>query len=261
MQDKIAVVGMGEMGSVFGRAFLRYGYPVYPIVRRTSQSDIAQELAAPELVLVSVGEADLKSVLTHLPNNWRDRTALLQNELLPRDWMSYHLVNPTIISVWFEKKKGQDVKVLMPSPIFGPHAHLLQTVLGELDIPSTIVEDEAQMVFELVRKNLYILVTNICGLKTGGTVGELWAKHETLVREVVHDVLGIQQELVGNVLDREKLVTAMLVAFNGDPEHKCMGRTAKQRLQRAVSLGDDYRLELPVLRKILREIEPAETHA
>ncbi len=31
-------------------------------------------------------------------------------------------VQPTVISVWFEKKKGRDVKVLIPSPAYGPAA-------------------------------------------------------------------------------------------------------------------------------------------
>ena len=184
MQDKIVVIGMGEMGSVFARAFLRCGYPVYPIVRGVNQSDIVKQLATPELVLIGVGEKDLQSVLVDLPDGWRDRVALLQNELLPKDWKSHRLVNPTILSVWFEKKKGQDVKIVMPSPIFGPHASLFSTVLSGLDIPSTIVEDEEQMLFELVRKNLYILVINICGIKIGGTVGELWLDH--VVVHLVH---------------------------------------------------------------------------
>ncbi|MFP5339503.1 MAG: hypothetical protein ACLGIW_13590, partial [Gammaproteobacteria bacterium] len=41
---------------------------------------------------------------------WRPRVALIQNELLPRDWEKYRYEHPTVISVWFEKKQGTDAK-------------------------------------------------------------------------------------------------------------------------------------------------------
>lgn len=254
MQDSIVIVGIGQIGGVFARAFLYAGHPVYPMVRATDQTEIVRVLPMPKLVLICVGEKDLCPVLQSLPAAWHSCVALVQNELLPRDWQSHQLLNPTVVSVWFKKKKGQDVKVVIPSPVFGPEAHLVQRVLEGLDIPSVAIQDEEQMLFELVRKNLYILVTNICGLKTGGTVGELWSKHEQLARQVANDVLDIQQALTQHDVDREKLITAMLIAFNGDLEHACLGRTAKQRLQRAIEYGNAYKLELPTLRKIWQEI-------
>jgi hypothetical protein len=45
----------------------------------------------------------------------------------------------------------------------------------------------------------------------------------------------------------------MLQAFDGDPEHKCMGRSAPARLQRALELADDASLAVPHLRKIQNE--------
>jgi hypothetical protein len=38
---------------------------------------------------------------------------MMQNELLPRDWAIHDFIDPTVISVWFEKKKGMDSKVLI----------------------------------------------------------------------------------------------------------------------------------------------------
>lgn len=254
MNNTIVIIGVGELGGVFARAFLRAGYPVHPVNRHTDQPQVSELVPAPQLVLICVGERDLQAVMQHLPTAWRDRVGLVQNELLPRDWRPHLLVNPTVASIWFEKKKGREVNVVLPSPIFGPDAGLLQQVLAAMDIPSVKVEDEQQMLFELVRKNLYILVTNICGLKTGGTVGELWSRHEQLARQVAAEVLDIQQALTQGDLDRTRLITAMLVAFNSDPEHGCLGRSAKERLRRAVEHGDAYRLELPTLRQFLREV-------
>ena len=108
MNRTIALVGVGEMGGVFARGFLRAGHPVYPVTREMDMAAAAVAVPDPALVLVAVAEGDLHAVLSELPERWRDRVGLLQNELLPRDWQRHGLENPTVISVWFEKKKGQD---------------------------------------------------------------------------------------------------------------------------------------------------------
>ncbi|WP_132973802.1 hypothetical protein [Thiogranum longum] len=250
MKDPIVIIGLGEMGGVFARGFLRSGHPVYPVTRDTDCGALAAELKTPELVLIAVAEKDLHPVLKQIPTVWRDRIALLQNELLPADWVQYGYDNPTVISVWFEKKKGQDAKVIIPSPAFGPKAGLLAEALGNIDIPVTVLEDADQLLFELVRKNVYILTTNIAGLKTGGTVGELWSQHQDLARAVASEVITLQEKLTGHNFDHEALIKAMVEAFNGDTEHKCMGRSAPARLQRALELADQYGVDVPVMRKI-----------
>ncbi len=214
---------------------------------------VAKDLPGPELVLVGVGETDLHPVISNVPEVWRDRLVLIQNELLPRDWERYRL-SPTVVSVWFEKKRGQDVKIVVPSVVFGPRSAEVSRALDALDIPCTELNNAEQLLFELVRKNLYILVSNICGLKTGGTVGSLWAEQQELARSVVKDVIAIQQWLVGQELDADRLVEAMVAAFNGDPEHKCMGRSARARLQRALAFADEAGLDVPTLRKIQRDM-------
>lgn len=250
MKDPIVIIGLGEMGGVFARGFLRSGYPVYPVTRDTDCAELADALKTPELVLVAVAEKDLHPVLKDIPAAWRDRIALLQNELLPGDWTQYGYTNPTVISVWFEKKKGQDAKVIIPSPAFGPKAGLLADALGSIDIPVTVLEAADQLLFELVRKNVYILTTNIAGLETGGTVGELWSQHRELARAVASEVITLQEKLTGQRFDQEALINAMVDAFNGDPEHKCMGRSAPARLQRALELAEQYNVDVPVMRRI-----------
>jgi hypothetical protein len=42
----------------------------------------------------------------------------------------------------------------------------------------------------------------------------------------------------------------MLAAFDGDPEHKCMGRSAPARLARAIRQADEAGLDVPRLREI-----------
>ncbi len=253
MKDPVVLIGVGEMGGVFARGLLRAGHPLYPLNRGDDADALAAELPQPALVLLAVAEKDLHSSLEALPAAWKDRLGLLQNELLPRDWQRHGIEQPTVISVWFEKKPGQDVKVLVPSPVHGPQADLLVEALGSIEIPALCIDREEDMLFELVRKNLYILTTNIAGLETGGTVQQLWGENSSLMNRVFDDVLRIQEYLTGRNFDRDRLLAAVLEAFDGDPEHQCMGRSAPARLQRALQVAEEGGLDVPELQRIARQ--------
>lgn len=249
MSKSVVVVGMGEMGSVFARGFLRSGYTVHPVVCGMEMTTVAEELPQPELVLIAVAEADLHELLAKVPDSWKDRLVLLQNELLPRDWQQYKL-EPTVISVWFEKKKGMDSKVIIPSPVYGKHAQQVADALASIDIATTVLADEASLLHELVLKNVYILTTNIAGLEVGGNVGELWDDNKIIAESVALDVIRLQEALTGQALDHQALIDGMVNAFNGDREHMCMGRSAPVRLQRALVLAEQNNLSLSMLERI-----------
>lgn len=249
-KNPVVVIGLGEMGSVFARAVLKLGHPVYPASRDTDLSQLAKEIPQPEMVLVAVGEADLQACLKQIPTGWNDRIALLQNELLPRDWESHPFTEPTVISVWFEKKKGQDSKVLISSPCFGPGASLLVDALATLGIPAHETASAEEMEQELLIKNVYILTTNISGLVTKGNVKDLWDNHHKLAVEVANEVMDIQATLVNSELDREKLLAGFKKGIDGDHEHMCMGRSAPARLQRAIEIADQAGLDIAKLREI-----------
>lgn len=244
------MIGMGEMAGVFARGLLKLGHPVYPVTRGMDMVQAAQDFPEPEAVILSVGEKDLHPALEAIPAAWRDRLVLLQNELLPKDWQAHNIANPTVISVWFEKKPGQDFKVLIPSPVYGPHAQLIHDALTALGIPARMVENEEQLLFELVCKNVYILTTNISGLEVGGNVHELWSQHQDLAREVANEVMDIQQWLTGEKPEREELIQGMVTAMEGDPAHMCMGRSAPARLARAIQQADAAGLAVPKLRDL-----------
>ncbi len=253
MKNPVIIIGIGEIGGVFARGLLRSGHPLIPVNRSDNIKLIAEKYPDPEAVLLTVAEKDLPDTLADLPEAWKDKLCLVQNELLPRDWQSCGITSPTVISVWFEKKPGMDAKPVIASPVYGPHADMLCGALIVQAIPVEKLDSEEQLLFELVRKNLYILTTNIAGLVTGGTVQELWREHRTLAIEVAEDVLALQQWLTGNELDKKALINGMLQAFDGDPEHGCTGRSAPARLQRAIQLADEADLEVPVLHRILAE--------
>lgn len=250
MKDPVIVIGLGELGSVFARGFLRLGYPVQGVTRDMDMQIVANSVANPQAVLIAVGEADIANTLATLPVAWKDKVILLQNELLPRDWQAAEIENPTVISVWFEKKKGMDSKVVLPSPIYGAHSKLVFDALGQVDLPSYILDSEQELTYELVRKNLYILTTNIAGLEVGGNVEELMNQHAEVMNTVANDVLDIQGYLTQSNNDRERLMQGLIEAINGDLNHGCMGRSAPARLTRALGFADKAGLEVSTLRAI-----------
>ena len=58
MQDTIVIIGMGELGGVFARGFLRCGHPVYPITRQMDMQQESLTIPEPALVLVCVQESE-----------------------------------------------------------------------------------------------------------------------------------------------------------------------------------------------------------
>jgi len=251
MKKPIIVLGIGELGSVFARAFLKNNHPVYPITRTTDIDELRTSID-PEFILICTGEADLQSALKSIPNEWKDRIAMMQNELLPRDWTAHNLTNPTIISVWFEKKKGTDSKVLISSPTYGKKAQILVDALALIDIPAHTLTSPDELLFELVLKNLYILTTNIAGIsiEPNATVDTLHNQHLTLMRNVSNDILTLQTQLAKQTFDAQKLEQGMIKAFQGDLTHQCMGRSAPARLKRTLALAKSFNLSLPTLEDI-----------
>lgn len=250
MQPPIVIIGLGQLGRVFAGGFLRAGHPVFPVNRGDDLDLAARAQPHPALVLVAVAEPDLHAVLSALPTAWRDRVGLIQNELLPRDWQAHGIADPTVAVVWFEKKAGMDAKPLLPTPVYGPAAGDVVQALEGIGIPARVLHSEAERDFELVRKNVYILTTNIAGLITGGNVGDLWLKHRALAEEVAQEVMDVQDHLTGQHHDRARLLAGLEQAIEADPQHACRGRSAPDRLKRLLAHADAAGLAVPKIREI-----------
>ncbi|MDT8405993.1 MAG: hypothetical protein RQ715_01975 [Methylococcales bacterium] len=253
MKAPVVIIGIGELASVFAHGLLRLGHPVYPITRHM---DITQEAAAiplPERVVIMVPEDQLDPVLTTLPEVWRDRVGLLQNELLPRDWQRHGLVNPTITVIWLEKKKDRPVTRILYNSSYGPGAQLMTDALTELNIPAKVLTDENELLYELVRKALYILTVNIAGLKNNCTVGELWRHHPDLAESLAREVLQIQTWLVGQPLPEQRLIAGMVEGIEDCPDRFCLGRRANARLERCLRHADQAGLAVPVMRELAQD--------
>jgi hypothetical protein len=254
MNRPIIIIGMGEMGELFARGFLKLGYPVYPVLRGIGLAALAEQAPEPELVLVAVGEDDLQPILEALPPGWRDCLGLLQNELMPRDWRRHDLPDPTVIVVWFDKKKGRPFVSVLPTPVAGPGAGLIIRSLRVIDVPCREIPPE-ELLYEMVRKNLYILTINIAGIRAGGTVSELWSRHRPLAKGVAGEILDLQEWMAGQPLPRARLMAGMLEGFDGDPKHICMGRSAPVRLKRALRLARSAGIATPWLDDIAAELD------
>jgi hypothetical protein len=239
---------MGQLGGVFGHGLLRLGHPVLPILRGDSISQI--ESHDPELVLVAVAENDLDDVLRALPASMRARVALLQNELLPPDWERHGIIDPTVAVVWFEKKRGRAAHVIDATPVGGPHAGLLVRALEAVDLPAKTI-DVGALPLELVRKNLYILGANLAGLAVSGTTGELGREHREWTTSILEDVISIEEARLHVSLPREALIEAVFVDFERDPNHATKGRSAPERLTRAIARADEKGLAIAAIRSLI----------
>jgi hypothetical protein len=187
-----------------------------------------------------------------IPAQWRNRLGLLQNELLPRDWESFNIKDPTVISVWFEKKKGMDCKVLIPSPVYGPKAQLIADALKGIDIPCNVLSSEQDLLYELVLKNVFVFTINIAGLvlKEGTTTEILWTQHNEMAREIAGEVIDVQEFLTGVSFQRERLIDGFAKGIKGDPNHKCRGRAAPGRLNRVIAVAGEAGLRIPRVMEI-----------
>jgi hypothetical protein len=147
-----------------------------------------------------------------------------------------------------------DVNVLRPSPLFGPRADLLADALEGIGIPCRRLASAAELELELVVKNVFVYMINICGLKTGGTTGTLWAEHGELVRRVAGEVIDLQEHLTNASFDREELMAGVAAGIEGDPEHKCTGRSAPARLDRFLAMADQAGIAAETIRSIQTEM-------
>lgn len=252
MNQPIVIIGIGELGGVFAKAFLHAGYPVYPVTRGMDIAQAASQTPDPQLVLVAVAEKDFASVMGTIPAPWRSRIGLLQNELLPGDWQSYDIAEPTVISVWFEKKKGMDTNVLIPSRVYGPQARLMADALRGIGIACDVLATRDDLVYELVRKNVFVLTINIAGLvlAEGTTTATLWDRHHELAVTVANEIIDVQQYLTGADFDRQRLIDGLVEGINGDRNHKCKGRSARGRLERVIAAAKKAGLKAPRLAEI-----------
>jgi hypothetical protein len=257
MKQPIVLIGIGEIVSVMARAFLRSEHPLFPVTRNMDIERAAQDVPDPLMVVVGVAEKDFPAMMETIPEVWRDRLVLIQNELLPHKWEAHQIENPTVLSVWFEKKKGMDTNPILPTPMFGPHADVIAGSLNGIDVPCEVMATQEDMLLQLVQKNVFVYTINIAGLflEEGTTTSTLWEKHQELALNVANDAIDVQEAVIGQTLSREKLIEGLIRGFDGDPHHTCKGRSAPGRLARIIELADEKGVEIKEIRALATSLE------
>jgi hypothetical protein len=250
LKEPVVIVGVGEIGTVFGAGFLRLGRPVFPVILGMNPVEVAERIGPVALALVAVREDDLHAVLDNLPPAWRDRIGLVQNELMPADWMRHGIENPTVAAVWFEKRSGKLPAPYFPSPVFGPGSELMIDALRANGLEAYGLSSPDELLYELVRKNLYIISKNIAGLAAPGSVGELWQSHRQVFLQVAEDVYQIQEARAGVRLPRERLFQQFQSDVEALPDKGTAGGSARGRLARTLAQADAARLPVPALRAV-----------
>jgi ketopantoate reductase len=253
--ENAIVVGMGELGSVFAVALLRRGIAITPILRSTPIEQLAQECREPDLCVITVGENALDLVLDSGLRKYSDRWVLVQNELRPSEWERRGLSIPTVAIVWFEKKPGRDARALVSTPVYGPKAPIIVHALSGLGLPAHIETDPERLVFEMALKNLYILATNFAGLVHDADVGTLWTKHQPFMNQICDEVIELESAQMQRVLPVSSLKIELERIVTADPRHVALGRSARNRLGRALVTARKLGLSTPILDGIAQRAE------
>jgi ketopantoate reductase len=272
----VVVVGLGQLGAVFAEGFLRLGHAVIPVLRGQSltekaagcglvargpgkDADGSLEGTGPELVLVAVGEDDLGAVLESIPLGWRERVALLQNELRPCLWQPSGLIDPTIAVIWFEKKVGIPLREVRATAVAGPRRELIVAALSRVGVSAVSIGGPSpveELAHELALKNLYILCLNLAGLAGVSDAGALLRSGSEvflrLFEEVFQLELALDRRAGGAQLDRARLELELVAAIQADPKHSARGRSAPQRLVRTLRLAREEGLTSPHLEALAR---------
>lgn len=260
MHDLI-VMGLGELGQLYASAALKSGMRVTPVTRAMQPDSALQEAPRGTPVLVAVGEADLDTALASLARDRLDCIILLQNELFPAHWRRF-TQQATVMVPWLLKKKGEPLLVARSTPVFGRHAELVCQLHHALGFGAERLANETALQQAIVDKYAFILAVNALGLLEDITLGE-WLEREqagasdgtqhtldSLAREAA--ALGVRLATEGTTsratdLDIESSIAQVRAGMAAMAGMRAKGRTAKDRVRRAIAHAQRFGLATPRL--------------
>lgn len=266
----VVIIGMGELGTLFASGFLKLGFLVAPVTRRVDLAAVDDTIKQPFLCLIATDIGDLGPVFDWLPESWKDRLVLLQNELLPSHWEGRHIKQqPSVVTVWLEKKKDSVVKKRdgLPEVVFSPIPAIgeaLCAALLALDIPCKRVDSFDLMLHCMVMKNLFNCTMNVGGLLLDGdgerkaTFSQLLADEKAIAR-VLADAATIQEVALGvekaTIVKPRELLPSVKECMSRMPTQICQGRFSKLRTKRAYEARADH--EVPTLKELYEKFDLA----
>ncbi|MFZ9889067.1 MAG: hypothetical protein ACO3JL_16340 [Myxococcota bacterium] len=245
-QDLI-VVGIGQLGTLFGEAALGIGRRVTPLRRDSDVERCLDDVPAGCPVLMATGEADLERAVQRLPAAYRDDLILVQNELFPVDLVALGIAQPTTAMVWSSKKSGRALQVGAPTEVFGRHADLMEQLHNTLQIPCRRAESVADRDAGLVAKFAFILTINALGLQRDLSLGKWLSEDHAKVLALCDDARRLGEKRLGHAVDPEAVQRRVLAGMEALADMPSRGRTALQRLEKARQDANRLGLSLPAL--------------
>lgn len=248
--ERVVVVGIGQVGAIFALGWLRGGQSVVPVPRGVRAAAVAEAVPEPAVVLLATREAALPALLADWPAAWRERVALVQNDLRPPVWQRWGIAQPSVAVVWFLARPGAPPQVLAPTRTFGPAAPVLAAALTHQGI-AVEVEADANLPTALAVKNGFILATNAVGWATGArTLAEIALWHRRLWEQVREEALTLETAAWGGGLDRERVRREIEAVAAANPHYPPQGRTARERIASGVALARQLGVGLPLLEQL-----------
>lgn len=252
----LVVWGVGELGTWLGGAALRAGLRVTPITRAQKPDEVWAGVPPRTPVLVAVGEDALDGVLRAVPSARALDVVLLQNELFPEAWQQRG-VTPTVLVPWFLKKRGQPELVGRPTRVFGAQAKLFGELHDALGVPWLELTDEQALHQALVEKYAFILTINALGLLKDRTLG-VWVSEDPMrVEALAREATRLGALRCGASVDEQASVEATFEGMHALKTIAARGRTASERVRRALSHARERGLAMPELERVAREATPS----
>jgi hypothetical protein len=253
MRDFV-VYGVGELGKLLATAALRRGVRVTPITRSQRADQVLRQISPHTPLLVSVGENDLDAALESLPSDHRAQVILLQNELFPSSW-ERHGLTPSVFVPWVLQKRGLPTQVARPSPVFGAQRALLVELLDALSLPHQELHDQAELAQALVDKYVFILSINALGLAADRTLGEWLNRDQAQVWDTFDEATRLGERLVGRPIDPARAHAAAAEGMRALAQVAARGRTAGERVARALAHAARLGLSLPLLERLAKQAQ------
>lgn len=223
------VIGVGQLGRLFGGAALACGYQTTPVVRG-APLDLGEGCGP---ILVTVSERALPDVLATIPPQRRDDVILVQNELFPDVWRATlgSDARPTVAIVWSNVKRGRPVEVGRATHVHGSYAQFMRELHNATDVPCVEMQSPMDLDQELVAKYAFILAVNALGLEKARTVGEWLEADAARVDAVLSQTIALGEARVGHASPgAQSIARAAMESLRAMP---AAGRTAQSRIDRA----------------------------
>ena len=249
---ELVVYGLGELGQLYGAAALRAGLRVTPITRASDPGAVLAGCSEQLPILIAVGERALPEVLSTIDQARFGNVILLQNELFPSAYRARG-PTPTVLVPWVLKKRGLPLIEARTTPVYGRFAALVLELHQALGISAVPLASEGELHRALVEKYAFIVTINALGVLRDRTL-LVWLQEDPLrVRALAREATTLGAALCETEVDVDACVQAVGEAMHALGSIGARGRTADERVARALQQGARLGLALPELSQVKRE--------